>query len=258
MDRVDVEGAALSAIALGGIQSPPVAMLHGLVTGNMASWYSTVALPLSANHRVLLYDQRGHGGSTMPNSGFDLDNQSRDLDEVLAHFQCRTTAVDLVGHSMGALIALHFALQNPQRVRRLILVDAPMPACTHVAPSLNALALTQESPATSGRRGERQRMRLHRLISDTTLLRDIAAMPSEPDAALALFDKDVLLIYGSRSPCLSAGEHLHAVLPRAELVLLDAGHELPQDVPQLLLQHISHFLSMPACTPDENARTGKD
>jgi len=252
MERIDVEGATLSAILLGNTDSAPVAMLHGLITGNMATWYSAFALPLSANKNVLLYDQRGHGTSTMPDDGFDLDTQARDLDAVLTHFDYGTTPVDLVGYSMGALIALHFALQHPQRVGRLVLADAPMPACTHVAPSLDALAARQDWKEAPGRRGERQRQRLQHLTTQTTLLRDISTMQAEPDEALANFDKPVLLIYGKSSPCRSAGEHLRSVLPRAELVLLDAGHDLPQDVPQPLLDHIGCFLAAPVCNSQEN------
>jgi len=252
MDSISTDGATLSAMALGDTDRPPVAMLHGLVTGNMATWYSAAALPLSANNRVLLYDQRGHGSSTMPNTGFDLDTQTRDLDAVLMHFDCETTPVDLVGYSMGALIALHFALRYPQRVKRLVLVDAPMPACTHVAPSLHALAEQQEWKSAPGRRGERQRQRLQQLTTQTTLLRDISAMQAESDDALRHFDKQVLLIYGKSSPCLRAGEHLRATLPHADLVLLDAGHELPQDVPEPLLGHISRFLAAPAGIAQKN------
>jgi pimeloyl-ACP methyl ester carboxylesterase len=258
MNSINVEGATLSAMSLGASGTPAIAMLHGLATGNMATWYSTAALPLSANHRVILYDQRGHGGSTMPQAGFDLDTQSRDLDAVLAHFDYATTQVDLVGYSMGALIALHFSLKHPQRVRRLVLADAPMPACTHVAPSLHALAARQDWKSVPGRRGERQRQRLQTLTTQTTLLRDISAMQAEPDGALTNFNKPVLLIYGKNSPCLSAGAHLRARLPRAELVLLDAGHELPQDAPHALLAHIGRFVAAPACTTHERSLSAQE
>jgi pimeloyl-ACP methyl ester carboxylesterase len=252
MDMIAVEDAQLSALALGAEDAPPVAMLHGLVSGNMASWYSAIASPLSSRHRVLLYDQRGHGGSSIPADGFDLDSQTRDLLAVLEHFGCGSQAVDLVGHSMGALVALRFALRHPRRVRRLVLADAPMPACDFVAPSLRgvtsraALAayVDQQAAGGTGRRRQRLQQRLEALFFESTLLRDLDAMSAEPDEALALLDLPVLLVYGRRSLCLAAGHRLQGILPQAQLQLLDAGHYLPEEAPDALLRQLQGFLSI--------------
>jgi pimeloyl-ACP methyl ester carboxylesterase len=242
-----VQGAVLSAMALGAPGALPVAMLHGLVNGNMASWYAAAALPLSATHRVLLYDLRGHGGSTLPASGFDLASHAADLDCVLAHYSYAEAPVDLVGYSMGALIALHFALRQPLRVRRLVLVDAPMPAITHVAPSLHGLADDPDAylaaSGLSGRRRERLRQRIGALLRATTLVKDVCAMQAEPDHLLAGFRRPVLLIYGTRSPCRAAGEALARVLPCCSLSWLEAGHDLPAQAPALLCRDILQFLS---------------
>jgi pimeloyl-ACP methyl ester carboxylesterase len=249
MDNIAVDGAILSAAALGTADAAPVAMLHGLVTGNMATWYTGFGLPLSTSHRVLLYDQRGHGGSTMPGSGFDLKSQAHDLDQVLANYGYGATPVDLVGYSMGALIALRFALDHPRRIRRLVLVDAPMPASLHVAPSLRRLAADAAiAPSASGPRGRRRErfmQRVQSLLTETSLLQDVAAMQAEPDVRLSHFDKPVMLFYGTCSPCRDAGLHLQRVLPRATLCWLEAGHELPAEVPQLLLRGIEDFIDRP-------------
>lgn len=253
MDTIAVEGAQLSALALGQEDAAAVVMLHGLVSGNLSSWYSSIAAPLADARRVLLYDQRGHGGSTVPATGFDLDSQARDLHQVLAHYGLGATPVDVVGHSMGALIALRFALRSPERVRRLVLVDAPMPACDYVAPSLRgvssraALAEYVESHLAAasglhGRRRERLHQRLAALFFESTLMHDVDAMTAEPDAALAALQLPVLLIYGSHSPCLAAGQHLQRVLPQARLVLLDCGHYIPEEAPAPLKAYIEQFL----------------
>jgi pimeloyl-ACP methyl ester carboxylesterase len=247
MDTIEVEGATLSAMALGAPDAPPLVMLHGLVTGNMASWYSSAALPLSATHRVLLYDLRGHGDSTVPDTGFSLQSQARDLAQVLAFYGCDATEMDLVGYSMGALIALHFALRHPARVRRLVLVDAPMPASTHVAPSLHRIAADAAAhlaaSGLSGRRLHRLRRRLEALLHGTTLVHDVTAMQAEPDHLLAAFPKPVLLVYGTRSPCSAAGTHLHRMLPQATLSWLETGHDVPGEAPVALLRQIRLFLS---------------
>lgn len=266
MNMIPVDGAELSSLALGDASAPPLVMLHGLVSGNMASWYSAVASPLAQSRRVLLYDQRGHGGSSVPAGGFDLDSQARDLSAVLGYYGLRHEPVDLVGHSMGALITLRFALRWPQRVRRLVLVDAPMPAREHVAPSLRGLVSRQAlanyidvhlaATGLKGRRRERLHQRLAALFFESSLLRDVLAMDGEPDAALAALELPVLLLYGERSPCLDAGRHLLRALPRARLQLLDGGHYLPEENPAALRRHLQDFLivasaeARPAAVPD--------
>jgi pimeloyl-ACP methyl ester carboxylesterase len=252
METIAVRGAQLSTLALGPDHLPTVAMLHGLVSGNMASWYSSIASKLAAERRVLLYDQRGHGASTLSTTGFDLDSQAEDLDQVLTHYDFATKPIDLVGHSMGALIALHFALARPERIRRLVLVDAPMPACEYVGPSLrgvqsrevlNSFIEQHMGAGLSGRRLERLRQRLGALFFETSLLSDVFDMEAEPDEALAAFDRPVLLLYGRNSPCVAAGHHLRRLLPQAELHLLEGGHYLTEEAPDLLCRHIQQFLS---------------
>lgn len=249
--HADVE---LSTLSLGPETGQPVVLLHGLVSGNMATWYSSIALPLASERRVVLYDLRGHGDSSLPTQGFDLDSHAHDLLAVLEQCLPEGQATDLVGHSLGALIALRFALAYPQRVRRLILVDAPMPAKLWVGPSLLAAgsssALAQwidEQPhlaqGNRGRRRERIHRRLESLLFNTSMVTDVLAMDSESDEALAAFHHPVLLVYGEHSPCLEAAYHLQRFLPQAELSLLDCGHHIPVEMPDALRQLLADFLA---------------
>lgn len=260
---VAVCGAELSTLALGSAldSGAPLVMLHGLIAGNMASWYSAYATPLARSRRVLLYDQRGHGGSSLPSRGFDLDTQADDLQAVLEHHGA-DAAVDLVGHSMGALVALHFALRHPLRLRRLVLVDAPMPAREHIVPSLlaarspDALAAYVDSllpagspdrPGSAGGQGGRRRERLHRrltaLLLESTLIDDLQQMGPEPEVALRALQLPVLLVYGRQSPCLAAGHRLLGLLPQARLSLLDCGHYIPEEAPAALRAELEGFLA---------------
>ncbi|WP_410210566.1 alpha/beta fold hydrolase [Aquirhabdus sp.] len=247
----DVE---LSTLSLGPEGGEPVILLHGLVSGNMATWYTSIAIPLATTSRVVLYDLRGHGNSSLPQQGFDLDSQVQDLLAVLNYCLAGRQPVDLVGHSMGALIALRFALRFPHLVRRLVLVDAPMPAKQWVAPSLVAAesssVLAQwinEQPYLAndvrGRRRERIHKRLESLLFGTSIVADVLAMDAEPDEDLRDYTQPVLLIYGRASPCLAAGHHLHETLPNAELRLLDCGHYVPVEAPDALRQILEQYLN---------------
>ena len=72
---------------------------------------------------VFMIDLRGHGGST--NTGdpdsYRIEELSADLAAALSALEI--PACDLLGHSMGGMVALHFALTYPDRVRSLVLMD---------------------------------------------------------------------------------------------------------------------------------------
>ena len=87
-------------------------MLHG-IGGAAHLWDATAAgLP---GHRVLAWNQPGYGGTAL------LEPLTFPaLADALAA-QLVAPVVDLVGHSMGGMIAMEFALRHPARVRRLVL-----------------------------------------------------------------------------------------------------------------------------------------
>jgi pimeloyl-ACP methyl ester carboxylesterase len=96
-----------------------VVCIHGL-TANHTCWAS-VAEVLSPAHRVVAYDLRGRGDSDKPAQGYSLEHHGRDLLALLDRLQL--TRPILVGHSLGAMIALRFAVHFPRRVARLVLFD---------------------------------------------------------------------------------------------------------------------------------------
>jgi pimeloyl-ACP methyl ester carboxylesterase len=251
MHLISARDAVLSSLVLGDEGAPPVVMIHGLMFGNMATWYSSLAAPLAANHRVVLYDQRGHGDSPVAATGYDLGTQLEDLQAVLRHHGLAGKKVDVVGHSMGAVIALHFGLQFPQQVRRLVLIDAPLPVHRLVLPDLQNVT----SPAVladyieanrrdnaGGRRLERLHRRLEQLFFHSTLVADLGKDSAISDEALAQLIPRTLLVYGRQSHCLESGGFLDRLLPDARLELLDCGHYVVEDAPDALRQLVMRFL----------------
>jgi pimeloyl-ACP methyl ester carboxylesterase len=108
---------------IGPADAPLVVMVHGLLVGSLASWLFTAAPTLARTRRVRVYDLRGHGRSERARSGYDTRTLSGDLAAIAGD----TGPFDLVGHSWGGLVALRFALDHPARVRRLAVVEAPLP-----------------------------------------------------------------------------------------------------------------------------------
>jgi pimeloyl-ACP methyl ester carboxylesterase len=109
-----------------------------------------MAEALAPDHRFVAYDLRGRGDSDKPGTGYNLDAHGRDVTRVLDHFGLRSAL--LMGHSLGAAIALRFAVLHPDRVRKLVLIDGGLDVRPEVLDSLApAIArLGMEFPSLDG------------------------------------------------------------------------------------------------------------
>jgi len=232
-------------------ERPPVVMLHGLFIGTLASWYFTAAPVLARERRVLLYDLRGHGKSDRPANGYDVATMAGDLDAILT--AVHAAEVDLVGHSYGALVALRFALDRPERVRRLCLVEAPLPPSRFReleefaarTPDAMVTALPEGLRAVvvgGGRKAARLLESLDFLATKTSLLSDLGREPDLDDATLGRLRCPVLCVYGDRSSCRAVGERLARVVQGARLEILSGGHFLPLEAPGPLTRTLAEFL----------------
>lgn len=103
-------------------QGPPLLLLHGL--GATAYSWRRVWRALSASREVHLFDWPGHGRSDKP-AGFDYSPRgySAFLEALLDRLGL--AAPDLVGNSLGGLVALVTALERPERAGRIVLIGTP-------------------------------------------------------------------------------------------------------------------------------------
>jgi pimeloyl-ACP methyl ester carboxylesterase len=118
---VQVNGTTLH-VRVGG-DGPAVMLLHGY--GETGDMWASMAADLMRDHRVIVPDLRGLGLSSKPPSGFDKKNQASDVAGVLAVLG--VDQIDLVAHDIGNMVTFQFAAQQPERVGRLVLIDAPVP-----------------------------------------------------------------------------------------------------------------------------------
>ncbi|MBX2800016.1 MAG: alpha/beta hydrolase [Myxococcales bacterium] len=241
---------ALNVVSSG--QGPPVVLLHGLLLGSVAQWYFTLAPALALHHRVVMFDLRGHGRSEVAASGYDLATLADDLQRVRAE-QGITEPMDLVGHSYGGLVALTLALREPGWVRRLVLVDVPLPPGDpqwrrpiEEAGVDGLLAMlpegVREQVLSGGRRSRKLLARLAQLAQRTTLLDDVAAERDLQDAQLAQLPHRTLCLVGEESACRSAMARLQRVIPEARLEVVPGGHFVPVEAPDALIAHVQGFL----------------
>ncbi|MGK5547469.1 alpha/beta fold hydrolase [Streptomyces sp. URMC 127] len=97
-----------------------VLLLHGLM-GRAAHWAET-ARWLSARHRAVALDQRGHGRSERPADG-PYTRDAYIADAVAAIEALELAPAVLIGHAMGALTAWQVAARRPDLVRALVICD---------------------------------------------------------------------------------------------------------------------------------------
>jgi 3-oxoadipate enol-lactonase len=97
----------------------PVVLIHGL--GLDASMWEPQWRPLQKEFRAIRYDIRGFGGSTVPTGPY---SHCDDLLGLLDHLDARPAHI--IGLSMGGSMALRFALEQPDAVRSLTLIDSAL------------------------------------------------------------------------------------------------------------------------------------
>ncbi|MEV0981159.1 alpha/beta fold hydrolase [Streptomyces sp. NPDC049915] len=108
------DGTVLRTLVAG--DGPPVVLAHGYGV-SLLEWNLVQATLVASGHRVIVFDQRGHGRSTFGTDGIGSGPMAQDYLAVLEHFNVRDGV--LVGHSMGGFLALRAVLDHPGVARRL-------------------------------------------------------------------------------------------------------------------------------------------
>ena len=109
-------------VRIGG-QGPAVVLLHGY--GETGDMWAPLAAALARDHTVIVPDLRGMGLSSHPAGGYDKKTQGGDVAGVLDAL--KIDKVELVTHDIGNMVGYAFAAEQPARVTKFALLDAPLP-----------------------------------------------------------------------------------------------------------------------------------
>jgi pimeloyl-ACP methyl ester carboxylesterase len=119
--QIQVDGASIH-VRSGG-QGPAVVLLHGF--GDTGDMWAPLAAELARDHTVVVPDLRGLGLSSKPAGGFDKKTQAGDVAGVLDALGI--ARADVVAHDIGNMVAFAVAARFPDRVGKVVLIDAPIP-----------------------------------------------------------------------------------------------------------------------------------
>jgi 3-oxoadipate enol-lactonase len=114
----------------------PLVLIMGY--GLSSAAWSPVLPALAQKYKVITFDNRGAGKSDKPDGPYTMDMMAGDLAGLLDAI--RIKAAHIFGISMGGMIAQHFALRYPERVRSLILGCTTCGGSHGVAPDAAAMA----------------------------------------------------------------------------------------------------------------------
>lgn len=203
--------------------APPVVLLHAL--GERAADWARVRDALARDRRVYAPDLRGHGSSDRA-AQYSVELMR---DDVLGFLDALgLDRVDLVGHSLGGVVAYLAAAQQPHRVGRLVLEDAPAP-------------LPRTSAAPVRPEGE--------LDFDWAMVLAVRAELDRPDpawaAALERITARTLVVYGGPASHLAAAsfDEITGRIPDARLITLPYGHLIHAAAPEEFTAAVSAFLA---------------
>lgn len=127
--------------------SPAVILIHGMF-GSLSN-LGVLARSLTADYQVISVDLRNHGDSPHE-SLMDLPSMAADIVELMDDLGLASAT--LIGHSLGGKVSMQVALNNPDRVSELVVIDiAPVTYDTRQDAALDALNLLAENHITSRR-----------------------------------------------------------------------------------------------------------
>ena len=251
-------GVTLAYVELGDPKGEPLLLLHGY-TDTSRSW--TQVAPWLLRHRLLIPDQRGHGGSDAPACCYSASVFAEDARLFLDAMQVGKAAV--AGHSLGSMVAMTLAAEHVERVTKLVLIGSTALVPVKRGDWLWTNAHALQAPLDPGSQFVRewhpanQPTPVDKAFAEAAMaeilaielhvwrgvMRELADVPAGRHAAD--IRAPVLILSGGKDPLFPPEHHAALVkaFPRAEArVFPDLGHNLSWERPAEIGPALARFL----------------
>ena len=231
---------------------PPLILTHGY-SSTSAMWQGQVAA-LSRQHKLVLWDMRGHGQSDYPEdpAAYSEALTVGDIAALLDEVGAKTAIVG--GLSLGGYMSLAFYRAHPERVAALLIIDTgPGFKKDDAREAWNRRAFdTAERFEREGLAVLQSASRERSTVSHrdaTGLARAARGMLTQRDARVIELLPDIkvpsLIVVGADdTPFLAASDYMAAKIPGAKKVVIPAaGHAVNIDQPQAFIDAVLPFLN---------------
>ena len=270
---ITVDGVKTFVQEAGRLTDEPVILIHGFGGGTF-NWRSTIPSLAEHGYRAIAFDLKGfHLSQKSQTEDYSHPSQAEFIASVMN--QLKIEKASFVAHSMGANVVSHFALKYPERVSKLIFVDAALSTEKSIWVSMGA-SLLKFPPLTrwgqifarSLLSEERIEENLNRFYHDHSLITktlvsqyaavtkleywDIGLVHSLSDydknvlpKALSAITEPILVVWGTEDKIIpiEEGEALYNLLPSAEWnAFSNSGHVPMEDRPESFNTRVIEFL----------------
>lgn len=257
-------GQVLAYILMGGPKGTPVVLIHGY-TDNARDWVPLVPY-LSPRFRLILVDIRGHGRSAKPECCYTRIDFAYDIKLLMdaLHIQ----RADIVGHSLGSIIAQSFAEFWPERTQRVVLISSsggPRPGTPPKKPAYDYAAEIRKlrepidpdspfmiawwsspTPVDPDFLARQRRDAAGIPLRVWIAILDQGIVDTDLQRTLPMLRAPTLLIWGSKDPIMAEDvrQTLREALPHAQVKILEGlGHNPFWEDPAACAQAINAFLT---------------
>lgn len=255
MEILETEGTKIAYEISGNPDGPKLILIHGLFI-NSDCWREQLPF-FEPEYHILRFDLHGHGRSFIPGRRYTIRNYVNDMGLLLNHLGWHES-LNIVGHSLGGMVALVYSLENPSRISKIVIASSYCFVSNEAI--TDVLGRVKSNPVHNfglgiGKRG------LNPYNAETAewVAKQMSDFMTQKDALLATaasagfnicenlraLQIPTLLIVGEKdiTTPVWASEMLHEWLPQSALIILkDAGHLVILDHAEEFNANVIEFL----------------